>query len=144
MARNYKAFDDKGRAIGIRFDRREKSGYDKKSKTYANLESIGYTAYFTKEVGCIRISCKGITVYAREDKNGGISLSYKVRTAGYETDDATLVSDKAKGNYNAVKKYLLAKYNFKDMKYATLENNLMEGLRDLYEKETAKAEKKAC
>lgn len=132
MARNYKAFNDNGKAIGIQFGRTERV-YDKETRKYTTLESIGYTAFFTKEAGCIRISCKGITVYARENKEGGIALSYKVKTTGYEADDATLVSDKAKGNFNAVKKYLLTKYNFKDMKYVTLENNLIEALRDLYE-----------
>ena len=143
MARNYEAFDINGKAIGVKFGRTERK-YNTATRQYDVLESIGYTAYFTKEAGCIRISCKGITVYARENKDGGIALSYRVKTMGYEAEDATLVSDKAKGNYNAVKKYLLAKYNFKDMKYATLESNLIEALRDIYEAKTAKSEKEAC
>ena len=141
--RKYRAFDANGRAIGITFGRNEKH-YDRETRSYLSLEEIGYTAYMTKEQGCIRIFAKGITVYAREKSDGGIMLSQKVRTNGYTEDSATFVQDKAKGNYSAIKKYLLNVHNFKEMKFSTLMTNLVEGLRDKYEAEQAQAVKRAA
>lgn len=135
MERNYRVKRINGSYIGVTFGRTKKV-YNKETKSYDCLEETGYTVYGTDEVGCLRLSAKGINVYAREDKKtGGINLSYKVNSKGKTENSKTFDTDKAKGNYAAFKKYLLNTFNFKDMKFETLNSNFIEGLRDIYEAE---------
>lgn len=128
----YIATTVKGRPLPYQFDRRVRE-YDRASKSFTVKASYGFTVYQTKEKDCLRVVCIGVTMYARPDHNGLISLSYKAPDVkGYEDDDVATRTGMKDSDFTYAKSYLLKKYNFATMKFETLNSMFLSGMRMLY------------